>query len=369
MISFLGSEVGRGHPFYLDGLLHALRGQRESVIERVADVFGVSRGLSLLAWRSVRASYGIAGRGGPLAAVYHRLRGATDYDRDSALLGILGRDLRRWAGNRGLLVVDHPAVVGALGGRDDVWYLHGEMAAPPEAIVHRAARIFVPTEETAGRFVRGGIPPERLLVTGICVEPALVPGAPAAAEARCARISGGGALTLGFFSSGAEPARHVAALAAGAASGEAAGHRAIVFARRGGRLDAAVRRAAPAVEIVGFEDRAELDRVTAGRFAELDAVVSPPHERSNWAGALGMPFLLVGPDVGPFAPRNRSWLLQAGVAAEVGSEEAARHLGTTVDELRSSGRLRRMSERGIGPPFRGFERAADILIRETERRA
>jgi hypothetical protein len=369
VISFLGSEVGRGHPFYLDGLLHALQSKREDAIACVTDVFRVSRGVSLLAWKSVLASYTIAGRGGPLAAVYHRVRGGTDYDRESLLLNVLGRDLRRWAGGRGILVVDHPAVVGALGGRDDVWYLHGEMVAPPEAIVRKAARVFLPTEDTAGWFMRGGIHPERLLVTGICVEPGLVPGAFGRMDERRARIVGRGPLTLGFFSSGAEPTLHVAALAAGAASVTAAGHRAIVFAKRRGRLAAALRSAGGDPEIVGFEGRAELDQVTAERFPELDAVVSPPHERSNWAVALGVPFLLVGPDLGPFAPRNRSLLLRSGVAAEIESVAAARQLAATVDGLRSSGRLLKMSELGAGLPFRGFERAADLLIEELERRA
>jgi hypothetical protein len=363
MISFLGSEIGRGHPFYMDGLLLALRAKRGNLVARTADVFAVSRGPSLLAWKAVRASYVAAGRGGPLAALYHRVRGGTDYNERSVLLDVLGRDLRRWAGDRGLVVVDHPAVAGALGGREDVWYAHGEMAAPPEAIVRDAARILVPTEETAAAFVRGGVSPERVLVTGICVEPGLVPLAEDAMLARRARIAGRAPLAVAFFSSGAEPTAHVAALAAGAASVVAAGHRAIVFARRRGRLEAAVR--AAGLEVVGFDGREELDRVTAARFAELDAVVSPPHERSNWAVALGMPFLLVGPDVGPFAPRNRAILLRAEVAAEVESSAAARQLGATLDALRSSGRLLSMSEKGAGPPFRGFERAADFLIEEA----
>jgi hypothetical protein len=181
--------------------------------------------------------------------------------------------------------------------------------------------------------------------------------------ARRARLASSAPLAVAFFSSGAEPTRHVAALAAGAASVVRAGHRAIVFSKRKGRLEAAVR--AGGAEVVRFDGREELDRVTAARFAELDTVVSPPHERSNWAVALGVPLLLVGPDVGPFAPRNRAILLRAGVAAEVESAAAARQLGATLDALRSSGRLLSMSEKGAGPPFLGFERAADLLIEEA----
>jgi hypothetical protein len=82
-----------------------------------------------------------------------------------------------------------------------------------------------------------------------------------------------------------------------------------------------------------------------------------------------LPFLLVGPDLGPFAPRNRSLLLRAGVAAEIESAAAARRLAEIVTGLRSSGRLLRMSEMGVGLPFRGFERAAELLIEEADRRA
>jgi hypothetical protein len=384
-ISVLGSEIGRGHPFYTDGLVRALREEDPRLLTRRSDVFAVSRGMSRAAWNSVRASYRLAGKGGPVAALYHRVRGNVDYDRDSGLLRILGADLRRWAGDDGIVVVDHPAVVGALGGRPDVWYFHGELVAPPEAIVRKAVRIFVPREEVAGEFVRGGCHPEQVLVTGICVDPDLVAGAFERAAARRERIAGDGPLALAFFSSGAEPQAHVRALAAGAAAVAASRHRAIVFARRGGALEAAVREAGgealaggPALpgaaargiapEIVLFDSREDLDRRTAERFAGIDAVVSPPHERSNWAIALGVPFFLVGPDIGPFAPRNRSLLLRSGVAAEIRDEGHAWGLPVLLDELRAKRLLLRMAEMGSARPVDGFRRAARMLRDEARRR-
>ena len=108
--------------------------------------------------------------------------------------------------------------------------------------------------------------------------------------------------------------------------------------------------------------------MTAEHFPRFDAVVSPPHERSNWAVALGMPFFLVGPDIGPFAPRNRSLLLRAGVAAEIPSGSEADRFPEFIAELRTAGRLLRMSEMGAGVSFRGFERAAQYLVEEAERR-
>lgn len=375
MISVLGSEIGRGHPFYLDGTLRALRrAGRDHWITRQSDVFRISRGVSRAAWDLVHTLYRVAGKGGPVAALYGRLRKDSDYNRDSPLLKLLGADLRAWTAAPGIVLVDHPAVVGALGGRADVWYVHGEMIAPPEAIVRRATRIFVPTEETAGDFMRGGMSPQRLVVTGICIENELVPTALEGIEARRGRIAGAGPLTVAFFSSGAEPPRHVEALVAAAtALGREGKHRAWVFARRHGRLLVALEEAGggaipPGVEVRTFHDRSSLDQVTASAFGEIDCVVSPPHERSNWAAALATPFFLVGPDIGPFAPRNRDLLLRRGVAAELGLEQA-RDFSTWLDDLRREGLLQRMSNLSGGVPYRGFERIAEVLAAECERRA
>jgi hypothetical protein len=340
-----------------------------SVSSQSLSFLGSSRGVSRAAWTAVLASYHLAGRGGAVSRLYHRVRGGVDYNEPSLLLNVLGRDLRRWAGDSGVLIVDHPAVVGALGGRPDVWYIHGELVAPPEAIVRKAARIFVPREETAGEFLRGGVYPEQVLVTGVCVEVGLVPQAIERANARRERIRSGAPLTVAFFSSGAEPGAHVRAIAAAAAALAGSSHRAMVFARGGGQLEAAVRAATPGAEIVTFSGREDLDRVTAERFEYFDAVVSPPHERSNWAIGLGVPFFLVGPDIGPFAPRNRSMLLRAGVASEIEDEGKAARFPEHLDGLREEGLLLRMSEMGGGMPVDGFRRAAAMLLAERERRA
>jgi hypothetical protein len=365
-VSVLGSEIGRGHPFYSDGLVRALRDAGAGhVLRRRADVFGVSRGLSRAAWRCVRGAYVNAGRGGVASSLYRAARGRADYDRDSPALRILGRDLRRWAGGDGIVIVDHPAVVGALGGRNDVWYFHGELAAPPEAVVRRAARVFVPREDVAAAFVRGGCHADRILVTGLCVDGDLVADASENAAARRRRIATGEPLTVAFFSSGSEPPRHVAAIAAAARTLGGSPHRGVVFAARGRRLEAAV--AGGGAELVAFGDRTELDRETAARFPEFDTVVSPPHERSHWAVGLGVPFFLVGPDIPPFAPRNRALLLEEGVAVSLDDAGAAR-FPALLDGLRAEGTLLRMAEAGVGPPVDGFRVAARLLLEELERR-
>jgi hypothetical protein len=312
----------------------------------------------------------LAGHGGVVSRLYQRARRGANYDEDAPALRILGRDLRRWAGPQGVVVVDHPAVVGALGDRPDTWYLHGEMVAPPEAVVRRAARIFVPLEETADAFVRGGVPRERLVVTGVCVESGLAAEAERTAADRRRRLAGTDALTVAFFSSGAEPAGHVASLSAAAGALTRGGrHHALVFAARGGRLERAIAAGDHgAAEIVAYTDRESLDALTAMHFPRFDAVVSPPHERSNWAVALGVPFFLVGPDIGPFAPRNREMLLGRGVAGAIESPAAAQNFPEFIDGLRERGELLRMSESGSDVSWRGFERVAAFVISEAERR-
>lgn len=371
----LGSEVGRGHAFYLDGFHEALTRILPGESIQRASVFDVSRGAARGGWEAVRAAYEWAGRGGVAAAVYQRLRGNPRYDEDTFLLRVLGRDASRWAPTEAHLVVDHPALVGALRGRPQTWYVHGEMVVPAEAAVKRASRIFVPLPETADAFVAQGVERSRLTVTGICIEPELTPLRETARTARLERLAvGRGPLTLAAFSSGAEPVAHVDAISRAAPLLAAAGHRVIVFARRGGRLAKALARAcavapslaaaAPSLTVEFFETRADLNQKTAAAFPSFDLVLSPPHERSNWAVALGVPFLLLGPDIGPFAPLNRALLLARGVAAELASERIS-SCPEMLADLQSSGKLLAMAEAGAGLSTGGFERAAEVFAEEV----
>ena len=147
------------------------------------------------------------------------------------------------------------------------------------------------------------------------------------------------------------------------------GHDIVMVARRGGRLWKMARAEIGSFPgdsaLLEYENRLELDRLTADVVPRLDVVVSPPHERSNWAMALGIPFCLVGPDIGPFAPLNRALLLGAGVAVELHSPEAAAELPAVLSELRDRGLLVRMADNGTGPPIDGFQRAARILAEGT----
>ena len=115
MISLLGSDVGRGHAFYLDGVERELRRIAPQRVAERASVFEISQGPGRLGWKSIRAAYHTAGLGGPAPALYAWLRRRSSYNVDSLTLRILGRDLRRWAAKFETVVVDHPTLVGALG--------------------------------------------------------------------------------------------------------------------------------------------------------------------------------------------------------------------------------------------------------------
>ena len=86
------------------------------------------------------------------------------------MIRILGRDIRKWARDKPVVVVDHPLVAGALRGHPRIWYMHGEMAVPRESAVRSAARIFVPSEDAADLFASLGVDRSRLRTIGLCIE-------------------------------------------------------------------------------------------------------------------------------------------------------------------------------------------------------
>jgi len=112
-----------------------------------------------------------------------------------------------------------------------------------------------------------------------------------------------------------------------------------------------------------YQDRAELNRLTTARFEEFDYFVAPSHERTGWALGLGLPMFVVDPAIGSFAPLNRAFLLECGVADVLGSGVAAAQFGENARRLRASGRLRSMSEAGWQRfDTRGFSNIAQLLL-------
>ncbi|MFH1372576.1 MAG: hypothetical protein ABII79_02105 [bacterium] len=384
LIDILYTDIGRGHPFYLDGLLEALvRRGRIGLVRGETDVLEVSKGLSRLSWQLARWFYRHGSSGGPVASVYKRLRANADYNRSGLMLSLMGRDIRRrFVSDSRPLVVAHPTLVGILQGRRNLIYQHGELVTPGEAVVAGASKVLVPTERAAGPFLESGYTAADVVVSGLCIEPALVNQAADVCRRRLRRIDGGEPLTGAFFSSGAEPTAHVDKLVRASLSAVRKGGKSVLFVRQGGKLDIASRREfsargmtcqvvnshepipsdLPATLVVRYASRREENIFTAQLFAAFDYFVAPAHERSNWAMGLGWPMFVVGPQIGPYAPLNRSLLLETGVAGCVESLSDADSFGQYVADLQSSGELTRMVRDGWGVcDIGGFDYIARFL--------
>lgn len=379
-VNFLYTNIGRGHPHYLDGIIECLPADR---VGRVTDVFTATSGPARAAWRMARFVYHSGGRGRRYAAFYNRLRARRDYNRGGLVQSIMGRPLRQaFLEDAAPLVVAHPALVAILEGKHGLIYQHGEIAAPRESWVRGRHRVVVPLAQTADRFRAAGFAPDCLFVSGLCIEPALVVQAEDALKDRLERLAGSDPLCGAFFSSGAEPRAHVETLTAAALSAVATGGRALIFARRSGSLaaQASARFAAerrdlvrvrspegllaepPQAVICLHNDRRELNEFTQRLFASFDYFVAPAHERTNWAVGLGLPMFLLDPPLGSFAPLNREFLLGQSVAQVIGGVREASHFGETLGKLRRTGTLRAMGEAGWGRfETRGFFNIAELL--------
>jgi hypothetical protein len=382
-INFLYTNIGRGHPFYLDGILEALIHKGNvKIVREESDVFEVSHGLSKAMWKAVRWMYTKGSSPGLVSALYRKLRSDADYNRPSFMLNTMGRDIcRRFLADPYPLVVAHPTLIAILKGRQNLIYQHGENAIPKEAIVAGASRIMAPTEATAEPFVRFGYKRDEITVSGLCIEPALVRQAEDAFASRLTRINGRTPLVGAFFSSGAEPKRHVEKLVQAAVSAVAHGGKAILFTQRGGTFARHAARSflskridfaqvdshgfhpsdLPPALIVGHASRREENHFTGQLFPRFDYFAAPSHERTNWALGLGLPMFIVGPPIGPFAPLNRDCLIEAGVAELIDS--GANVFGRSLEGLRSKGRLAEMALTGWGKlDISGFDTIAQFLI-------
>jgi hypothetical protein len=295
----------------------------------------------------------------------------------------MGRDLRKKFGDtEDTLVVSHPLLVGIFRDRSNLIYQHGELVAPRESIVLGASVIIVPTEEVAQTFCSAGYNKDQVFVSGLCIEPELVAQSRDVFEARLARVAGLGPLMGLFFSSGAEPKEHVRIIISSIASSILADGRAMILARKGGKLEKAVLSNLPQMGINvttrrstnistdaqsrcvlrTFESHKEESVLTAGWFSQIDFLVAPSHERTNWSSGLGLPMFVLTPVIGPYAPLNLGLMQKTGCAVAIKSDSDARGLGATVADLRKTGRLAAMARNGWGKHnISGFARIAEFL--------
>ena len=374
-IAFICTEIGRGHPFYLDGLIAALRAEYPRITYHRSDVFTLSRGVALNLWRAVERLYRIGSSGGMISEGYNRLRKILgSQTRPGLASGILGRDIRKaLAGFGGVVVVSHPLLASLLAHSYRLVYQHGELAAPDEAIVAGCAKTLVPTSQTAALFTARGISPEGVFVSGQCIELDLVGPAKMAFEQRMRRLSGTNSLVVGLFSSGAYPRDHLRRLRLAATSLVKAGHNVIYFAGLSEKMAGEFERylwtsSLPSIgkdalneraTVLYASDRTSFDTQVAAHFARLDLFLAPAHERTNWAVGLGIPQLIICPHLGSYAPLNGSIAVAQGVATEIVDDNMARNIAEIIAHYRSTGYLSSMAANGFGRyPLNGFSRCA-----------
>ena len=366
----ISSEIGRGHPSYLDSVLTALsrRPGFSPDLLRSETLQDIVAGLSAAGWKTVRSLYRVGARGGLFTSTYNRARRNTNPAGLS--LKLLGARLRqRCAGFKGVCLVEHPLVARILAPVCRVAYLHGEMAAPASSAVPEAWRILVPLEETAREMTRQGTPGSRLVVTGLVIEPGLVERGRATYDHRLARYESTDPLLVAFFTSGAYPRPHVEQLAAGVGSCVDAGHRVVVFAGTDRRESGRIRSRLPGssrLQFIASRTRQEESDRTAELFPGFDAFVAAAHERTNWAVGLGLPMFAFDPDIGPFAPLNRALARELGVLRPIGGRSGAHSLGERLSRLRRAGELASIARNGFGGlSTDGAECIAAFLLEEA----
>ena len=362
------TNIGRGHPSYLNSLFQTLQDKGQKVICRT--VFEESDGLSLLAWKLVERLYFIGGKGGLRTKLYNWLRASQrDVSSDSRFLKVLGRDLReKYQHFKGICLVAHPVVARILASVCRTWYVHGEIAAPSECAVKGVEKVFVPLEKTKERLISFGADPETVVVTGLMIEPGLVESAEKSFQARLKRIESNQPLTIGFFTSGAYPKEHLKKILWGTKSVVEQKMRAIIFTgtcpekfewfkKRFKKWGFSVLE--DRGEVLGKEEKGDIWLVTREtRQAEtlrtlqlvphMDAFVAASHERTNWAVGLGLPMFVLFPLIGTFASLNFEFAQRQKVAYSIDSLEKAKTLGKIIGELRQNGQLTRKAENGFG---------------------
>ncbi len=382
-LNFLYTNIGRGHPFYLDGIVE-LAGERKMFELSISDVFESSSDISYLSWQLVRALYKTGSADSFVGRMYNKLRDAGDFNRQGLAMRIMGRDIeKKYHDDSSPLIVAHPILLGMLARKKNLWYQHGELAVPKQAVVSGAEYVFVPTTETAMPFIKSGNPSSSVIVTGLCIEPCIVNQAETAFEKRMSRFDSSDSLTGAFFSSGAEPKPHIEKLVQAAVSVVKQGHKVIMFAKKNGSLAGLIKRefenrnielmkideksqeveSGSSAVLCFYSDRKTETQLVCRFFEELDFFVAPSHERTNWAMGLGLPMFILEPAIGPFSPLNREILLEAGVAESMNSAEDAKRFGEKFNELKKSRKLQQMSESGWEKhPITGFQTICDFLV-------
>lgn len=338
MLLCINLEIGRGHPNYLDSFLKVYPG-KTSLLKKE--------------WKIMKMAYLLGGRGGICTEIYNRWRQGGKIPE--FLLSFLRKDLERKVRNGKRVIVSHPILVRALQGKYKIFYLHGEIAAPEESLVS-ADQIFVPLPFTKNKFLEAGIPEEKLLVSGLVIEPELVPIAERIFRKRIKRLERKERLTVAFFSSGAYPKVHLKKINQAVIGIEKFDIRTFLFTGNNWHLKRYWERKFPKTNVIFSQNRKEENERFAEILEELDCFVAPAHERTNWCCGLGLPLFSLLPHIGSYAPLNYQFAYSQGVSLPL----EPKNFGEMILKLREEGKLRKMVENGFGKfPIDGAKRIAE----------
>jgi len=320
----LYTDIGRGHPNYLDSTLRAIKSRLGPLPDdfEVSSVFKISKGMSLFGWKTARRIYRAGSQGGIASFFYNRSRQRSGSAGRNKTLNIIGKSLRKsFDDYDGILLVAHPLLVQILGKICRVFYVHGEIASPLEFDISSAEKIFVPLKETADALISGNVHKDKIIITGLMLEPEIAAEANGIRSQRMKRISEGIQPTAGFFNSGAYPREHLWQVI------EAAEHllknhlgRVIIstgnMPRMLSKFQTALSRYSPSMSAEEFvsgrhellllhdKDRENLTLQELKIIPQIDLAVMAAHERVNWTVGLGIPSILLHPNIGSFAPMN-----------------------------------------------------------------
>ncbi len=381
----ISTEIGRGHPSYLDSVIQSLFRKNENLRMLQTTVFKQSAGVSKSLWRIIRLLYNFGSKSGPVVKLYNLFRDATAQSSDKSLvLNLLGRDLKKILRDfKGICLVAHPLLARILTQTCDVWYVHGEIAAPPECAISGAKKIFVPLRETGDKLISPGADPDSIVVCGLMIEPSLVDSAEKAFNLRLERINSGKNLTIGFFTSGAYPFEHLRKILVSIKSVIDNGMKAVIFTgtnptkfqwfkKKMEKLKINI--AIDDGESSGIEENWEIkiihrktQQAETEKAAELlpylDSFMAPSHERTNWAVGLGLPMFVLFPLIGTFSPQNFKFAEKQGVCYPIDTIEKAQDLGQIITQLRENSKLSEMAKKGFGiHQINGSEIAASHIL-------
>jgi len=386
-LNILFTDIGRGHPFYLDGIIESINVKYSDRIQlNIISVFSISHDLSLKLWRFVRWLYKIGSQGGIIGRLYGAIRQGRNTNRYGIIERCLARDIRKYIAKfRYPTLVAHPVLVPMISDIVPVYYQHGEIAVPDEAVVKIAERVFLPLKESRDKFMRAGISGERLITTGLCIEKQLAEKVSECFNRRVSAIKNGDTLLGAFFSSGAEPVQHIRKIILALDSLKKSGGRAIVFSKKGGNLEKALNEFSD-IKIINvdcstayiestirsehisvglYNNRPEENKLTNSLFKYFDYFAAPSHERTNWAVGLGLPMFILHPVIGTFSPLNRQFLLKRNVAIDIDTDQKAGDFADMLSKLEGDGTLVKMAQNGFNKyNIDGFEKIAENLLNE-----